>query len=152
LSNPGEAGQGTGSDDPVGGIPTGYQPLAKWSAFGRIAGPVYQKRGPDGRVLGFRVAEKHLNLGGVAHGGALATFADIVLGQFEGRDYSTVTVTVRLTVDFIAPARAGDWVEGRVEVTGESGDILFAEATITCRGRLLVRASGVFKALPRKRG
>ena len=133
-------------------MPPGYRPLARWSPFGRISGPVYESRGPDGRVLGFRVAEKHMNMAGVAHGGAVATFADVVLGQFEGRDYNTVTVTVRLTVDFIAPARVGDWVEGRAKVTGESGDILFAEATITCRGRLLCRASGVFKALPRKRG
>jgi acyl-coenzyme A thioesterase 13 len=151
LSDRGEAAAAAAAS-PEGDIPPGYRPLAKWSPFGLIAGPVYEQRGPDGRVLGFRVSEKHLNLGGVAHGGALATFADIVLGQFEARDYSTVTVTVRLTVDFIAPARAGDWVEGRVEVTGESGDILFAEAAITCRGRLLARASGVFKALPRKRG
>ncbi len=92
-----------------------------------------------------------MNLGGFAHGGAMATFADVVLGQFEERDFSTVVVTMRLTVDFIAPAHAGDWVEGRVEVTGKRGDIFFAEAAITCRGRLLARASGVFKALRRKR-
>ena len=131
-------------------VPEGFVVLANRSPYGRLIGPVYEKATPEGRVFGVRIAEKHVNLGGIAHGGMMASFADVVLGQFESRDYSRVTVTVRMVTDYVAASRLGDWLEGRATVTKETGSMVFVDATIACRSHLVLRASGVFKLLKRK--
>ena len=57
-------------------VPEGFVVLANRSPYGRLIGPVYEKATPEGRVFGVRIAEKHVNLGGIAHGGMMASFAD----------------------------------------------------------------------------
>lgn len=132
--------------------PPNYDLLEKRSPFGILVGPVFQRDDPDGATFGFRVRADHLNLGGVVHGGMLATFADIVLGQFPARDFGQVTVTVRLVMDYLAPAKVGDWVEARPVVTRQTRSLVFAETTLTAGPRALLTASAVFKTLDRRRG
>ncbi len=132
--------------------PEGFRLLDKRSPFGVLVGPVYQRDVADGAVFGFRVQPKHLNLGGVTHGGMLATFADIVLGQFPARDFGAVTVTIRLVMDYLAPAKNGDWVEARPIVTRRTRSLVFAETTLIAGPRSLLTASAVFKVLDRRRG
>ncbi|MEO1189218.1 MAG: PaaI family thioesterase, partial [Pseudomonadota bacterium] len=44
------------------------------------AGPFYMRQDEDGgMVAAFRAERKHMNAGGVVHGGALMTFADFAL-------------------------------------------------------------------------
>jgi uncharacterized protein (TIGR00369 family) len=131
--------------------PSGYHLLDKRSPFGVLVGPVFQRDDPDGAVFGFRVQPKHHNLGGVAHGGMLATFADIVLGQFPARDFGKVTVTIRLVMDYLAPAKSGDWVEARPVVTRTTRNLVFAETILVAGPRSLLTASAVFKTLSRRR-
>jgi len=131
--------------------PDGFELLDKRSPFGILVGPVYQRGTGADAVFGFRVEAKHLNLGGVTHGGMLATFADIVLGQFPARDYGRVTVTIRLVMDYLAPAKAGDWVEARPVVTRATRSLVFAETVLTAGARKLLTASAVFKVLDRRR-
>lgn len=134
------------------GPPQGFVPMTQTSPYGRLVGPVYEKTTSAGRVFGFRVNDKHVNLGGVAHGGMLATFADIVLGQFAARDFDKVTVTVRMVTDFLAPARPGDWVEGTANLTRQTKSFFFVDGVITCRSRNLLNASAIFKVVNRRRG
>lgn len=134
------------------GPPEGFVPMTRTSPYGRLVGPVYEKTTPAGKVFGFRVSDKHVNLGGVTHGGMLATFADIVLGQFEARDFNKVTVTVRMVTDFLAPARPGDWVEGTAKLTRETRSFFFVDGVLTCRTRNLLTASAIFKLVNRRRG
>ncbi|MSO64851.1 MAG: PaaI family thioesterase [Alphaproteobacteria bacterium] len=140
-----------GGDGPQMPPPPGYLPLAPTSAFGRLVGPLYERQDAGGRSFGFRVAEGHINLGGFAHGGMLASFADIVLGLHEGRDFDRLTVTIRLVVDFIGAAQLGDWVEGRVRISRRTRSLTFVEADITARGRVVMTAQAVFKVLERRR-
>ncbi len=133
-------------------MPEGFAPMTKTSAYGRLVGPVFEKATPEGRVFGFRVGEKHINRGGVSHGGMLASFADIVLGQFEARDDGKVTVTLRMVTDFLAPAHPGDWVEGTATMTRETKSFFFVDGLITCRSRNLLNASAIFKVVNRRRG
>lgn len=132
--------------------PEGFLPMTRTSPYGRLVGPIYEKTTPDGKVFGFRVTDKHINLGGVTHGGMLATFADMVLGQFEARDFDKVTVTVRMVTDFLAPARPGDWVEGSANLTRQTKSFFFVDGVITCRTRNLLNASAIFKVVNRRRG
>lgn len=132
--------------------PDGFIPMTKTSPYGRLVGPVYEKATPEGPAFGFRVTDKHINMGGVTHGGMLATFADIVLGRFEARDFNKVTVTVRMVTDFLAPARLGDWVEGTAKITRETKSFFFVDGVVTCRSRNLLNASAIFKVVNRRRG
>jgi len=131
--------------------PPGFRLLEKRSPFGVLVGPVFQRDDAEGSVFGFRVQPKHHNLGGVAHGGMLATFADIVLGQFPARDFGRMTVTIRLVMDYLAPAKSGDWVEARPTVTRTTRNLVFAETVLVAGPRSLLTASAVFKTLDRRR-
>jgi acyl-coenzyme A thioesterase PaaI-like protein len=131
-------------------VPPPFRELQKTSAFSRHVGPIYEAADESGRRFGFRVATQHINLGGFAHGGMIATFADVVLGQFEGRDFERLTVTIRLVADFIGTAGLGEWVEGRGRIIRQTRTLVFAEADITCRRRTIMTAQAVFKILDRK--
>ena len=130
--------------------PPGFHLLDNRSPFGILVGPVFQRDDEDGNLFGFRVQLKHHNLGGVAHGGMLATFADIVLGQFPARDFGRMTVTIRLVTDYLAPAKLGDWVVARPNVTRTTRNFVFAETTLIAGPRSLLTASAVFKTLGRR--
>lgn len=136
----------TGAEPPV---PPGFVPVSPMSAFSEHAGPVYVRRGGDGLVHGFRVTPKHANLGGIAHGGMIATFADTILGRFEMRDYGQMTVTIRLLVDFIGPARIGDWVEGRSRIIRRTRSLVFSEGSIWTGRHAVATCSAVFRLLER---
>ena len=147
------SGPATGDVDAGASVapPEGFAPLGHRSAFGGLIGPVLRKDTPDGPIFGLRIEKKHINMGGIAHGGLLATFADIVLGQFESRDYTRTAVTARMVTDFIGPARLGDWIEAETRVTRETRSLVFPDARVTCRGHVLLNASAVFKILRRRR-
>ena len=61
--------------------PPGFEPLFRTSPFLETVGPLFYRRDPErGLVIGLRIAEKHANARGFAHGGLLVTLADIALG------------------------------------------------------------------------
>ncbi len=60
-------------------IPAGFAPLRLTMGFLENTGPLYGKWADDRLLLGFRVETRHCNPGQVAHGGMLATFADMLL-------------------------------------------------------------------------
>ena len=49
-----------------------------------------------------------------------------------------------LTVDFLKPANAGDWIEARSRVDRVGGTLAFADCALTVDGREVVRARGVW--------
>lgn len=117
--------------------------------FSRHVGPIYERRDPDGIVHGFLVTPVHGNLGGITHGGMIATFADTILGRFEKRDYGQTTVTIRLLVDFVGPARIGDWLEGRSRIVRRTRSLVFCDGEITSGRHMVARCSAVFRLLER---
>src|SRR5262249_34419261 len=78
--------------------PDGFEPLDPGPGFGAFFGPMHWRPGR----LGFRVAQRHINLFGVCHGGALAMFADyqIALLRRAGLVDGPFTPTLSLSVDF----------------------------------------------------
>jgi acyl-coenzyme A thioesterase 13 len=97
-------------------------------------------------VLGLRAEERHANHRGTIQGGLLSTFADFVLGRAiendaaDGRDRATVS----LTVDFLGPAKPGDWIESRSRVERVGSTLSFADCSLTVEGREIVRARAVW--------
>lgn len=127
-------------------IPEGFIPLVRPSPFLHMLGPLYIKGEAPTATIGLRIEEKHINAGSIAHGGVLASLADMALG------YSLVfstnpprrLVTINLNVDYIGKAEVGDWVEARVEIHKKQGRTAFASAFLFLGETLITRASGIF--------
>src|SRR5215472_4746093 len=60
--------------------PEGFPPLFRTSPFLDTLGLFFYRPTGEGFIIGVRIAEKHCNSRGTAHGGFLVTLADIALG------------------------------------------------------------------------
>jgi len=132
--------------------PDGYEPILSNSAFAWENGPIFEKSISGKMHRGFRVAERHINAGGMCHGGMLMTFADILLATGVLEKAAPPFVTVRLTTDFIDAVRLGEWVEGAALCEGVEDGVATVSAVMKAEGRIVGSAYGLFKLLrPGKR-
>jgi len=137
--------------------PEGFLPMRPFGRFHDLVGPLYWARRAENIVVGLRVEDRHANASGSAQGGMLLTLVDTAFTLAAGcaAPKGQYAVTQGLTADFLAPARAGDWVEAEVEVLRAGRSTI----TLDCRvrsggaqGRLLMRASGSFHVVAAKEG
>lgn len=133
-----------------GGIPQGFVAFRNAGAFAEKNGPLYFR--PSDSALGFHVSPAHCNPVGLCHGGWLSTFLDMQMplkamreGGLEGR----FLVTVSLSLDFLAAGAMGSWIEGQATVLKRSKSLVFVQGFAVSGGTPLLRASGVYKAVPR---
>lgn len=129
-------------------IPAGFRQAFIHAPFVEANGPFYWRDEDGGLVLGFRVQQRHTNTAGNLHGGMLMTLVDMQLNCALNYQLDTDVFipTVAASIDFLAPASAGDWVEGRTEVLKRGGSTVFADGRIRRGdGELIARASGIFK-------
>ncbi len=131
-------------------------PFAGWKGWGGVdpyeshAGPFYYQQDADGRMRCAFIAEhRHLNAGGIVHGGCLMSFADMALfavafgelGAFHG-------VTLTLNAEFTAPGQLGDRLEATGEVVRAGGSIIFVRGEIRRQtGETCLAYSGIIKRL-----
>jgi acyl-coenzyme A thioesterase 13 len=126
--------------------PDGFKPFDNQGPFLEAIGPVCVRQADDGQTFGLRAEERHANHRGTVQGGLLSTLADFALGRAieadaeDGKDRATVS----LTVDFLKPARPGDWIESRTTVDRVGGTLSFADCSLTVDGREIVRARAVW--------
>lgn len=127
--------------------PDGFVVLENRAEAEASAGPFYERRSPDGRwQLGFRVTARKLNKMGVCHGGILATFADIQGSALKkSLGLRLLSPTVNLSLDYVAPARAGAWVESQPELVRQTETLLFFQSIFRADGIACVRASGIYR-------
>ena len=131
-------------------IPEHFELLRGNVGFGALIGPLYLRKPREGRTYawGFRATEKHLNPAGIVHGGMLVSFADTCLGALAffagGR---TLSSTIDLATSFVAPGRAGDWIECTGTVTRVTRDLVFLTGRIYVGDRTLVDLKGIWKIL-----
>ncbi|SDQ04921.1 PaaI family thioesterase [Quadrisphaera sp. DSM 44207] len=129
--------------------PAGYSVLPDQGSFLEHVGPLHVAD-DDGRpVFGLRIEERHLNARGTVQGGLLSTLADIALSRgiaHEAED-DRGRATVSLTVDFLAAAQVGDWLEARTRVDRVGGSLAFADCSVRTGEREVVRARAVFVAV-----
>jgi uncharacterized protein (TIGR00369 family) len=127
-------------------VPDDFVIFEQQGPFLEHIGPVHVRSAGEDLVFGLRAQERHTNHRGTIQGGLLSTFADFVLGRAieadaaDGKDRATVS----LTVDFLKPARPGDWIESRTRVDRVGGTLSFADCTLTAGGREIVRARAVW--------
>jgi acyl-coenzyme A thioesterase 13 len=105
----------------------------------------------EGRVvMSIKLEDRHMNPGGVLHGGVLTTLMD------EATAHAIVTVrglevmaeaplaTVDMNVSFLAAARPGDELECEARTLRVGRAVAFAEAEVRRRGRGDLVAKGRF--------
>ncbi|MGD0189703.1 MAG: PaaI family thioesterase [Rhizomicrobium sp.] len=134
-------------------IPEGFAPFKIAMGFLESNGPLYGKWEDERLQLGFRVEMRHCNPGRVAHGGMLATFADMLLpiaSRFQSKTDMGFLPTVNLSCDYLAPAPLGSWVEGRADPITLTRNLLFAHGIATADGKPVLRANGIFKITSRE--
>lgn len=129
--------------------PPGFKPVRATGDFIHINGPLWLRREGTVVQLGFRVEQRHCNPMDTCHGGMLASFADMLLPMTAHRKAPEVGLrflpTVSLQLDYLAPARLGDWVVGEADVLRTTRSLVFVQGLILANGEPAVRASGVFK-------
>lgn len=131
-------------------VPPGFQPLARSSAFLDLLGPLWQRPAQAGAdqtlTLGLHIRAQHCNASGNAHGGLLATLADVGLGYATAfsREPAVRLTTVSLNLDYCGTARQGDWLEVHSRILRLGRQMAFAEARLCCAQRTVARASAVF--------
>lgn len=119
--------------------------------FNTHIGALYAKRGGKGTrdefVMGFRVHGHMCNPAGGLHGGMMMSVADLVgtMGGGTLVGLRKFLPTINMTFDFVAPARVGDWVEGRAEVVRQARTLLFTAIFLTVGDEKILRASSIAK-------
>jgi uncharacterized protein (TIGR00369 family) len=136
-------------------------PFQGWRGWGGAdpyethAGPFFYTQDETGAIRCAFIAEhRHLNIGGIVHGGCLMSFADMALfavafgelGAFKG-------VTVSLNAEFTNAANLGDTLEATGEVVRAGGSIVFVRGQIRASPdqRVVLSYSGIIKRF-RERG
>jgi len=130
----------------VAEIPQGFERQPRRSNFIELIGPLYTKTDERGLVLGLVVEDKHLNLRGWVHGAVACALLDVVCARNVARstDPPTPVVTANLGVDFIAPARAGEWVEATASVTRLGRRLAFCTGKLAIAEKTIAQATAVF--------
>ena len=125
---------------------------SKWSGdepYEDHVGPFYARRDADGRMMtGCRVGSVNLRSGGIAHGGALLSFADYSLfliahDAIGGAD----GVTISLNAEFLSAAPGGARLVARGDVMRSGGSLVFVRGHIETEGEgvAVLAFSGVIK-------
>ena len=115
--------------------PPGFRALPAAPGYEADFGPVFAREEGGVANLGFRVVDKHINIHGAVHGGALATFAAARAPNEGG--------IVSLSIDYLAPARLGDWVESRIETVKATRRFVFSQAIVSTERGPIARASAI---------
>jgi uncharacterized protein (TIGR00369 family) len=127
-------------------VPEGFVPWENQGPYLEYIGPIHVAERDGEMVLGLRAEERHANHRGTVQGGLLSTFADFTLGRAidQDADDDKDRATVSLTVDFLKPAKPGDWIEARGKVDRVGGTLAFADCSLTVDDREIVRARAVW--------
>jgi len=125
----------------------GWKPVPA-KDYPAMIGPFLARRAGEGWEYGFVPEQRHLNIGGVVHGGMLMSFVDDVLGMtvWEAAGRKPVT-TVQLNNHFISPGRLGELIIGRGEVLRATRSVVFIRGTLMQGDKTLTHADGVWKIL-----
>lgn len=123
-----------------------FVPFPNQGPFLEAIGPIQVREHGDELVLGLLTEERHANHRGTVQGGLLSTFADFALGRAIEADAEDDKdrATVSLTVDFLKPAKPGDWIESSTRVDRVGNTLAFADCSLTVDGREIVRARAVW--------
>jgi len=131
-------------EDSAESVPPGFEQLPVGLGFIDSLQPVYRRiEGEDAR-FGIVVTEHHCNSMGMCHGGVLMTLADITAATGANLAHGVVSgsPTVHMDIDFIAPARPGEWIEAVAEQVSAKRRFGFCSGGIYNANGIVSRFSG----------
>ena len=129
--------------------PAGFEPHFRKSPLTDPWEPLYSRKTDGAVVLGLEVTAAHTNSRGFVHGGLISALADNAMGLSCGSRLGDGArlVTVNLTLDFLASAQVGQWLEFDTIFVKPGGSLCFAQAFVTADGEPCARANAVFKVV-----
>jgi uncharacterized protein (TIGR00369 family) len=124
--------------------PEGFAPYDPGAGFGAYFGPMAVDA--TRRRIGFRVAPRHINLFGACHGGALAMLADyqLVPLRLAGLVEGPFAPTLSLSLDYLGPARLGDFVEAEAVLVRQTGRYVFTQAILSNAEGAVARSTAIY--------
>jgi uncharacterized protein (TIGR00369 family) len=130
-------------------IPAGFDRHYRQSPLTDPWEPLYSRKTEGAVVLGLEVTKAHTNSRGFVHGGLISALADNAMGLSCGHRLGDGArlVTVNLTLDFLASAQIGQWLEFDTIFVKPGGSLCFAQAFVTADGEPCARANAVFKVV-----
>ncbi len=130
--------------------PEGWQPAEQFDPFEAFLGPYFERKLDGLHEYAFYIDDRHTNAQGVAHGGALLTFADAALGyalwNATGR---APCVTVSQQSSFLSAAQTGDLVRCAPEVVRKTREIVFMRADFRVGDKIVFTATAIWKIWPK---
>jgi uncharacterized protein (TIGR00369 family) len=131
-----------------------YDPGLPWrevrgAGFNAHIGPIsFAPLGENRWCLTVVLDQRHVNVGGVCHGGMLLSLADVAMGA------STFTAggghpcaTIQMDGHFLAAAKAGQRLIAVATQLRKVRELSFMQCEIWAEGRQVMRASGTWKYL-----
>ena len=136
---------------PVNAEP-GWAPVGFGTPFLDRSGPYFVPADPALRGLAMRVRWEHVNYVSIAHGGVLATFADVALSYqlFLLEEGGLPITTVSMAVNYLAPAKLDDWLVSEVRIERVGGKLAHTSGRIVCGDTTLLTMTGVYNILRRR--
>jgi len=134
-------------------IPDGFAQHFRNSSVTDPWQPIYSRVGVDVVEIGVTLRPVHCNSRGFVHGGVIATLADNAMGlslvQAAGQDVragqqKVSAITVNLTIDYLATADVGHWLQFTPRVQKVGRTMGFTDAMVLSAGKTIARAIGTF--------
>ena len=132
-------------------IPPGFRELTEAIGFATANGPWFEKIENGRAIRGFRPGPQHANALGIVHGGMLAAFLDSAMGTAVWHRLERRAVTLRLSIDYLAPARVGDWLQAEGEVVGHDEHVAQVKGRLYGPRHEVLAGLGAFALLSRQR-
>lgn len=134
-----------------------HEGFTLWPMAGRFVpriAPVYFVERSEELVFRVELTADHCNGAGIVHGGFLSTMADIWLGYNLARrlEHEARFATASLTVDYLRPATAGQWLESSIDRVKTGSLMCFASGVIMVDQQPVVAMRASFARVPGKFG
>lgn len=134
------------------GIPEGFTRADFSPGFLDHGGPYYLKPDGEGQLVGLRLLDQHMNYRDMAHGGVLSTFADVAMSWqvYCSEDPPVPISTITLAVNFLGPARLGDWLVADMRIDRKGRQVAYCSGKIMRGEDVLATASASFALMRSK--
>lgn len=113
-----------------------------------LGGLSFRKIDDDNYEFSGKIQDMHLNTGGIAHGGYLATIADAGMGTAAHMIASGKRcVTINLEIKFLSAGKLGDDLTGKVKILKKTKTLIFINCIVSNSKEIVSSASGTWKIL-----
>ena len=113
-----------------------------------LGGLSFRKIDDNNYEFSGKIQDMHLNTGGIAHGGYLATIADAGMGTAAHMIASGKRcVTINLEIKFLSAGKLGDDLTGKVQILKKTKTLIFVNCIISNSKEIVSSASGTWQIL-----